>query len=115
MSNLSFYKRAIALREQYSNNGDSDQYLILRKIVDCAYNYNEQLPSQFCFSLSSGRYPRAFDIKVCDVLKDIGYENPKVYHRSDSKTTTFFVKQSVWFFIVDFWKTFVKAKVFLKL
>ncbi len=95
MSNLSFYEKAIALRKRYSNNGDSDKYLILRKIVDCAFNYNEQLPSQFCFSLSSGSYPRAFDIKVCDVLKDIGYENPKVYHRGNSKTTTFFVKRTV--------------------
>ena len=41
MSKLIFYARAIALRKRYSNNGDSDKHLILRKIFHCAYNYNQ--------------------------------------------------------------------------
>ena len=96
MNNLSFYEKAIALRERYDKEGDSDKSLILRKIVACAFEYNDNLPESFYFSLPSDMlYTRAFDNKVCDVLEDVDYENARVCHHGDSDMTLFFIKHSV--------------------
>ena len=95
MSNLNFYEKAIALRERYAKEGDSDKSLILRKIVACAFEYNENLPESFYFSLPSDTYTRGFDNKVCDVLEDVGYDNARVCHHGDSDMTLFFIKHSV--------------------
>ena len=114
MSNLSFYEKAIALRERYDKEGDSDKSLILRKIVACAFEYNENLPESFYFSLPSDMYTRAFDNKVCDVLEDVGYDNSRVCHHGDSETTLFFVKQIDWI-IDDFEKPLWKQRFFLLL
>ena len=97
MSNLNFYEKAIALRERYAKEGDSDKSLILRKIAACAFEYNENLPESFYFSLPSDTYTRGFDNKVCDVLEDVGYNNARVCHHGDSDMTLFFIKHSVWF------------------
>ena len=112
MSNLSFYEKAIALRERYDKEGDSDKSLILRKIVACAFEYNENLPENFYFSLPSDMYTRAFDNKVCDVLEDVGYDNARVCHHGDSDTTLFFVKQTVWFLYSRFSKNLCESKGF---
>ncbi len=96
MSNLTFYERAIALRERYENERDSDKILILNQIVPVAFQHHEELPAKFHFSLPTDKYSLSFNLKVSEVLIELGCKESLVNHYGDSQLndfTLFFVKQ----------------------
>ena len=118
MSNLSFYQRSIALRNQYSHNEhDADKVLILRRLVAKAFETDEQLPKSFHvrfpgFLLSQNA--DSLKLKISGVLHDLGYENCKVSNAYFNNSNTCFSVQ-----IGESWEysslCFYKSKGFLYL
>ena len=96
MNNLKFYERAIELRKRYESEMDTDKILILNQIITVAFQFHEELPVNFNFSLPSAKYHLSFNLKVAEVLADIDSRKSVVHHYGDSKVTDFtmfFVKQ----------------------
>ena len=94
MSNLSFYERAIALRERYSNEKNRYKLRILASIVSYAFQHNDEIPQNF--KLSVPNVFGASSAPLQEVLNEIGYGNTSIVRThwdSVSNLAIFFIQK----------------------